>query len=182
VIHDPGTNGPWNQAGGQTIFPAAGYPEGSWLVNLGPLINRTYSVSASNAMQLTTLDTASGSVTTRELFPGIVNLQAYYGLDTDADGSIDTFTAVTPTSNAGWRQLVAVRMAVVARSGQFEKEDVTHAEPQWDVGAAVPVDSSVNCGGSKCVTLKVSHLAAWKRYRYKVYDVVVPVRNMLWHL
>jgi type IV pilus assembly protein PilW len=32
------------------------------------------------------------------------------------------------------------------------------------------------------VTLKVSHLSEWKRYRYKIFDVVVPVRNMLWHL
>jgi type IV pilus assembly protein PilW len=182
VLHDAGNNGPWNQPGGQTIFPNAGYPAGSFLVNLGPMVNRTYAVSTRNALQSTTLDTASGSTTTRELFPGIVNLQAYYGLDTNADGAVDRYTATTPTSNAGWRQLLTVRMAIVARSGQFEKEDVTHAQPLWDLGTAVPVDGSVDCDGSKCVTLNISHLTDWKRYRYKVYDVVVPVRNMLWHL
>jgi len=181
VIHDAVNNGPWNQLGGQTIFPNAGYPAGSYLLNLGQLINRTYSISASNALQLTSFNSSDATSTTRELFPGIVNLQAYYGLDTDADGAIDSYTATTPTTNAGWRQLVAVRIAIVARSTQFEKEDVTPADPLWDVGSAVAVAGSAPCGSSKCVTLKVSHLADWKRYRYKIYDVVVPVRNMLWH-
>ena len=182
VLHAPGNDGPWNQPGGQTIFPDAGYPAGSFLVNLGPMVNRTYSVSAGNALRLTGLDTANGTITTRDLFPGIVNLQAYYGLDTDADGTVDRYTATTPATNAAWRQLVAVRMAIVARSEQFEKEDVTFADRPWDVGTAVPVDGSASCGDSRCVTLKVSHLSEWKRYRYKIFDVVVPVRNMLWHL
>jgi len=172
-----GTDGPWNQA----ILPAAGYPAGSYLLNLGQLINRTYSISASNALQLTSFETSNATNTTRDLFPGVVNLQAYYGLDTDGDGVINSYTATTPTDNAGWRQLVAVRIAIVARSGQVEKEDVTHTDPQWDVGTAVPVAGSASCGNSKCVPLKVSHLTDWKRYRYKIYDVVVPLRNMLWH-
>ncbi|HWH82007.1 MAG TPA: prepilin-type N-terminal cleavage/methylation domain-containing protein, partial [Burkholderiaceae bacterium] len=37
VQHNPGNAGPWNQPGGQTIFPNAGYPAGSFLVNLGAL-------------------------------------------------------------------------------------------------------------------------------------------------
>jgi type IV pilus assembly protein PilW len=45
----------------------------------------------------------------------------------------------------------------------------------------VPVAGSTTCGSSKCVTLKVSHLADWKRYRYRIHDVIVPMRNMLWH-
>ena len=181
IVHASGTDGPWNPGIGQEIFPAAGYPAGSFLLNLGQLINRTYSVSAGGALQLASFETASGTTTTRELFPGIVNLQAFYGLDTDADGVIDRFATTTPTTNAGWRQVVAVRIALVARSGEFEKEDVTHADPQWDVGAAVPVDGSVTCGSSRCVALKVSHLADWKRYRYRIHEVIVPVRNMLWH-
>jgi type IV pilus assembly protein PilW len=181
IVHASGGDGPWNPGTGREIFPAAGYPAGSYLLNVGQLINRTYSISAGGALQLASFETASGATTTRQLFPGVVNLQAFYGLDTDADGVIDSFTTTTPTTNAGWRQVVAVRMALVARSGEFEKEDVTHADPQWDVGSAVPVAGSTTCGGSKCVTLKVSHLADWKRYRYKIYNVVVPVRNMLWH-
>lgn len=181
IVHTSGTDAPWNPGSGQEIFPAAGYAAGSHLLNLGQLLNRTYSVSAGGVLQVTSFETASGTTATRDLFPGIVNLQAYYGLDTDADGVIDSFTTTTPTTNAGWRQVVAVRIALVARSGELEKEEVTHADPQWDVGAAVPVAGSATCGSSKCVTLKVSHLADWKRYRYRIHDVIVPVRNMLWH-
>ena len=181
VQHNSGVSGPWNQPGGQTIFPAAGYPTGSYLLNLGPLINRTYSINAGNGLQLASFNAANATTETREIFPGIVNLQAYYGLDTDADGVIDSYTTTTPTTNGGWRQLVTVRIAIVARSPQLEKDDVTHDDLQWDVGTAVPVAGSATCGSSNCVTLKVSHLAGWKRYRYKINDVVVPVRNMLWH-
>jgi type IV pilus assembly protein PilW len=181
IAHASGGDGPWNQDGGQTVFPSAGYPAGSHLLNVGRLTNRTYSVNASGNLQLASFESSDGTVTARDLFSGIVNLQAYYGLDTNADGVIDSFTATTPTGNAGWRQVVAVRLALVARSGQLEKEDVTNADPSWDVGSSVPVAGSASCGSSKCVTLKVSHLADWKRYRYRIYDVIVPVRNMLWH-
>jgi type IV pilus assembly protein PilW len=30
------------------------------------------------------------------------------------------------------------------------------------------------------VTLKVDGNADWKHYRYKVYETVVPLRNLLW--
>lgn len=181
ILHASGTDGPWNPDSGQSILPSAGYPAGSYLLNVGRMINRTYSINARGNLQQASFDTATGTATTRELFPGIVNLQAYYGLDTDADGAIDSFTATTPTDNAGWRQVVAVRLAVVSRSGQLEKDEVTHADLTWDVGAAIPVAGAASCGSSSCVTLKVSHLTDWKRYRYRIYDVIVPVRNMLWH-
>jgi type IV pilus assembly protein PilW len=75
----------------------------------------------------------------------------------------------------------SVRLALVAQSGQYEKDNVTTANPVWDVGTAVPVAGSVACGASKCITLAVNGPADWQHYRYKVYDVVVPLRNMLWH-
>lgn len=181
IVHASGSSGPWNPDSGQSIFPSAGYPAGSYLLNVGRLVNRTYSVNANGNLEQASFDTATGTTTARELFPGIVNLQAYYGLDTNGDGAIDSFTATTPADNAGWRQVVAVRLALVSRSGQLEKEDVTHADLQWDVGTAIPLAGATTCGSSQCTTLKVSHLADWKRYRYRVYDVIVPVRNMLWH-
>jgi type IV pilus assembly protein PilW len=50
------------------------------------------------------------------------------------------------------------------------------------VGSAVPTTGAVNCNnGSQCVTLKLSHLPDYQRYRYKVFETVVPLRNMLWN-
>jgi type IV pilus assembly protein PilW len=158
IVHNQGNDGPWNQAGGQTIFPTAGYPaNGSYVVNLG---------------QFQTRD--------EELFADIVNLQAFYGKDTNADGQVDAYDNVTPTTAAGWAQVLSLRLAVVARSPKMERENVTATQPLWDVGNAVSVAGSATCGSSKCVTLKVDQLADWQRYRYKVYDSIVPLRNQLW--
>jgi type IV pilus assembly protein PilW len=57
------------------------------------------------------------------------------------------------------------------------------------VGKNTVVDDStgatVDCGPdgakSKCLKLVVNTLADWKRYRYRVYDTVIPLRNMLWN-
>ncbi len=181
IIHNSGTGGSWNQPGGQTIFPNAGYPAGSMIVNLGQFVTRDIGVSATQTLEARTFSTTTALTTTEDLYPDIVNLQALYGKDTDGNGVVDTYDNTTPTTGAGWRQVLAVRIAIVARSAQMEKEGVITAEPLWDVGTAASVTGSAACGTSNCVTLKIDTLPDWQRYRYKVYDSVVPLRNMLWH-
>lgn len=181
VLHNAGNDGPWNQPGGQTVFPPNGYPAGSFLVNIGQMVNRTYSIQ-SQSLHLTTFNTSAPAAPSQDdLFPQIVNLQAMYGKDTDGNGVIDTWDNTTPVSNGAWQQLRAVRVAVVARSLKHEKEEVTASAPLWDVGSAIAVAGATDCGKSKCVPLKVDAVGAdWKHYRYKVYDTVVPVRNVIW--
>lgn len=169
----------WNQALA-AVLPGAGYPAGTRLLNTGALVNRSFSVSAALSLQQRTVSSTSGAAMVEELFPQIVNLQAMYGKDTNADGVVDTYDNVTPTTNAGWRQVLTIRMALVARSATFQKEEVTQTQPQWDVGGAVPVAGAAACGASRCITLKVDGLEDWKHYRYSVYAVVIPLRNMLW--
>jgi type IV pilus assembly protein PilW len=181
IVHNQGNDGPWNQAGGQTIFPTAGYPaNGSYVVNLGQFQTREFGVNANGALEVASFSTASATTSNEELFADIVNLQAFYGKDTNADGQVDAYDNVTPTTAAGWAQVLSLRLAVVARSPKMERENVTATQPLWDVGNAVSVAGSATCGSSKCVTLKVDQLADWQRYRYKVYDSIVPLRNQLW--
>ncbi len=179
VLHNSGNDGPWNQPGGHNIFPAAGYPSGSTLINLGAMVDRRYAVNAER-LQLTVFNTRTGTSSTTELYPHVVNLQAFYGKDTDGDGVVDTYDKTTPTTNGGWLQVRSIRMAIVARSTQFEKDEVTAANLAWDVGTASTVAGSADCGTSKCVSLKVDGITDWKHYRYKIYDTVVPLRNLLW--
>lgn len=180
VIH--ASNATWNPPAGSEIFPNGGYPANSYLLNLGTVLARTYSISANRTLRMTSFDSTTGAwAAPTDLFPEIVQLQAFYGKDTDGDGVVDIYDKVLPTTNAGWRQIIAVRIALVARSSQFEKEPVTPSNPLWDVGTAVPVAGSAACGSSKCITLKVDTLTDWTRYRYRVYDVVIPLRNVLWH-
>ena len=67
----------------------------------------------------------------------VVNLKAQYGLDTDNDGDIDAWQDATDGSIwsaanlpdqplATLRQIRAVRIAIVTRSAQYEKDAVTH--------------------------------------------------------
>jgi type IV pilus assembly protein PilW len=185
VLHAAGSGGEWNQPGGQSIFPDAGYSAGSYLLNVGQMIAKTYSINAANALQIVTFNPITAALgPPQELYPHIVQLQAMYGKDTNADGSVDTWDNATPADgdNAGWRQVIAVRMALVARSGNYEKDIVTNAQPLWDVGTAHAVAGSAACGSSECLTLKIDNLPDWQHYRYKVYETVVPLRNMLWTL
>ncbi|RQO62627.1 pilus assembly protein PilW [Paucibacter sp. KBW04] len=173
------TGGVWNESLA-TVFPANGYLAGTQLLNTGQLVSRTFSVSADYVLRQQTLGLASGAASTEDLFPQIVNLQAMYGKDTDGDGVVDAYDNGTPTTNAGWRQVLSVRIALVARSVSYQKEEVSLNAPQWDVGSAVNVAGAVDCNGSRCINMKVEGVPDWKHYRYRVYDVVVPLRNMLW--
>ncbi|MDM0075143.1 PilW family protein [Variovorax sp. J2P1-59] len=179
VPHVSGGTSKWNRS---SVFPDAGYPTQSYLLNLGTMSLNTYEVDAERNLVLTTRTAGAASTASTTLYPQIVNLQAMYGKDTTGDGMVDAYDTVTPTTAIGWQQVLAIRIAVVARSNQYEKDEVTQNEPLWDVGAGTTIAGTVNChSGSKCLTLGISAVPDWKHYRYKVYDTVVPLRNMLWN-
>jgi type IV pilus assembly protein PilW len=165
----------WNSA----KQPAIAYPKGSFLVNLGGLSDLTYSISG-NKLMLTRFTAATRSKAAQEIQSNISSLQAMYGKDTNADGIVDTYDTATPTTNAGWGEVVSVRVAIVARSGQYERDEVTAALPLWNVGTTATVAGTSDCGQSKCLTLQVGGGDDWKHYRYKVFDTVIPLRNRLW--
>lgn len=182
VQHNPGLS-VWNPPGGHNIFPADGYNSGAYLMNLGQFISRTYSITAAQNLRLSTFNTANPVAVVDDLFPNIVQLKAFYGKDTNNDDVVDRYDTTTPTNQAGWSQVLTVRLAVVARSTQYERETVTSANPLWDVGTAATFPGgTTDCGSSKCVSIKVDTITDWGHYRYKVYETTVPLRNMLWHL
>jgi len=172
----------WNPTG----YPTHTYGDGNFLINMGLMVDRTFTVgTATSALRQTSLKIAADSTPSYEgpvdLFPNIVNLKALYGKDTNCDQVVDTWDNTVPTTNAQWLQVLAVRVAVVSRSAQYEKDPVTFANPSWDVGTAVVIPGSTTCGASKCLALKVDGPADWQHYRYKVFDTVIPLRNMLWN-
>ena len=108
------------------------------------------------------------------IWPGVIALP----------GTVDAWNTADPTTNAEWRQVIAVRVAVVARSTQYDRDEVTHAEPEWNVGTAIPIADTHDCGASKCLTLKVKASdsdVSWKHYRYRIFEAIVPLRNMVWN-
>ena len=111
---------------------------------------------------------------------GVVSLRAQYGRDTTTGtmtGVVSSYTQVTPGSSAdadkatyaiscNWARMLSVRLALVARSAQYDKQEVTAAAPTW--------------AASDAVTITLSDNTDWKHYRYRTLQTVVPMRNMIW--
>lgn len=151
-------------------------PAGAFVVNLGRILDRQFTV-VDDRLVLSELNSTTLDRAERDLQSGVVMMKAYYGHDTDADGAVDRYDKVTPINQVGWQSVLSVKVAVVARAGQYERDEVTTAGPLWRVGSAAAVDGSIECGDSRCIQLDLSALPDWKHYRYKVYDTVVALRN-----
>jgi type IV pilus assembly protein PilW len=176
----------WNPANA----PDVPYGDGAILVNLGALLDNIYEVN-DGVLQISTLGAANPGVrAVSDVQSDIVTMRAFYGRDTTAvaDGVVDVYDVpnVAAYTNEDWRRVLAVRVAIVARSSTWEREQVTPTNPQWSVGSLPVVAGAVDCatGGGKCLTIDVGagvdgDVEA-KHYRYKFFDTVIPLRNMLW--
>lgn len=114
----------------------------------------------------------------------VVSLRAEYGVDTTnlvtlvMDGIVDTYNqttpalqtaapaAGTPTTACGWARISTLRLVLVARNSQFEKDPVTTAAPTWMGSATTPIILTAS--------------TTWQNYRYKTFETVVPIRNVAW--
>lgn len=113
------------------------------------------------------------STAAAEIGEGIVDLQAQYGLDTDVARNylVDTWQSTAPTD---WTRVIAIRVAILARSQQFEKVSVTATAPSWLGGSFVMtnVDGTADSASGSAND--------WRHYRYRVYETTIPLRNMIW--
>jgi type IV pilus assembly protein PilW len=181
-----------------------------------PIYN-TYAIGASNALTVTAAfvdKTAPSSPLTTAVADNVVQLRAEYGVDdgvggvgngvvnitnggagnyVKGDGLVDrwvppaTFNALLPPP---WQYVIAVRLAVVARSALPEKPsgrdgancdtttDGTEAipgpdmRPRWAGGALIDVSASGDPSPSSPTY--------WKCFRYGVFETTVPLRNWIW--
>lgn len=199
----PRANNAWNAANA----PDVPFGDGAVLMNLGTLVDNTYEIFNGtdaagqlkrNLLRVSSFDVANPATRmVRDVQPDVVNLRAFYGRDTSVpqDGVIDVFDTTTPTTNAGWQRVLAVRLIVVARSSTWEKKEtrpdgtdvyVTPANPEWSVGTTPAVAGAAACtsGAGQCLTLDVGAGVVGdveaKHHRYKVFDTIIPLRNMLW--
>ena len=100
----------------------------------------------------------------------IASLRAVYGRDTSTpmDMVADVFDQTSPvgTDACGWTRVSAVRLVLVARNTQYNKQAVTSAPPDWAASAVAPIDLSSG--------------ANWTQFRYRTFETTVPLRNMTW--
>jgi len=116
----------------------------------------------------------------------IVNIQAQYGISIAANNN--QVTAWVDASGGTWaaptianrNRIKAVRIAVVARNGLLEKENVTTACSSTTGAAPTGLCAWEGSATSPAPSINLSGIANWQRYRYRVYETIIPLRNMIW--
>lgn len=192
----------YNPPGGfnGVLFDPAGYGTSDIVINAGAMVRRGFQVrkvtnkdeyflhrSNLEASASGCAGGASDSTPEIDMVANIVNVQAQYGVAPTASQEVncwtgaataDTGCSITAGSNwsapptADMKRIKAVRLAVVVRSQLPEKpstpggacDTTTSAPTSWDGGPTIDLSADAN----------------WKCYRYKVYQTIVPIINVLW--
>lgn len=175
-----------------TLGDTNGAAPGVSLSCLGKWNEITYRVNAGNLER-----NVYGAGTTPAV-ADIVNIQAQYGISATANSNqvvnwVDaTGIWAAGTITAANRNLIkAVRVAVIARNGSMEKATINNSysgmacDPATltsttpvGVCAWIPVSASSPAPG---VDLRSSPGDTdWQRYRYRVFETIIPLRNVVW--
>jgi type IV pilus assembly protein PilW len=170
---------------------------GSKLINLGPeprVQRLLFDVDpATNALRSTDLICPGGGCVPNPLASNIMLFKAQYGIDTNADGVLDTWVRPDPPWDVATltnpnpanpkalaqqiNQIKAVRIAVVVRGD----------EPDPNLkGAANDFTRKIfaDCPTAACTTEDIDVLIAQQPnygWRYRVYETIVPLRNAIWN-
>lgn len=164
------------------------YSAGATVFNLGitPLWRAYSVVTAANAYKLQAADVLrviDGSAAPLQIVDDIVDIQAEYGRDANNNGTVaDTEWTATPPANATeWQQVLAIRVGVLARSGNYERPDpvggpcaATTATPTWS-GTYIPTTTTVKPESAFTVPGGIPSC-----YKHRVFETVIPLRNMIW--
>ncbi len=167
-----------------TLASGSGIAAGATLACLGDWQEIAYAVDNG-----TLAESRNGGTATPRVF-GIVNIQVQYGISADATSNQVTewvdpagatwgSSATTPTIEDR-KRIKALRIAVVARNGLYEKTPVTQActtdKGVANNGPCAWNDSEV----SAAPKIDLSSDSDWEHYRYRVFETIVPLRNVLW--
>jgi type IV pilus assembly protein PilW len=148
-----------------TMQDTTGAVVGAKLACLGSWNNLTYAVNQGNLERNGT-----------PIITGIVNLQVQYGISATRDSNQVT-DWVDATAASGWaiptidnrNRIKAIRIAVVSRNEKMEATAVTTNLNSW-----------VSLTAASAPAIDLSANANWQRYRYRVFETIVPLRNVIW--
>ncbi len=197
----------FNPVGGLGVFYNGTGANATLVFNLGNIyepanspdlpVHNTYAI-ANRSLQVTSLFVPTlptvNSPQVNTVADNIVHMRALYGIDTGpydvngyGDGIVDnfvdaaTFNGMTLNGfTPPWRYVIAVRVALVARSALAEKpsEGASGCDATTDGSETPPgADRRPKWSGG------VFNLTAdpdWKCYRYRVFETTVPLRNWIW--
>ena len=124
---------------------------------------------------------------------GIVNLQAQYGVSAASlSSSVSNYNQVVQWVDAtgSWgagititdrNRIKAVHLAVVARNAKKEITQVTTACSQTALNGPCSWDATaVSAPVASAPPVDLSADPMWMQYRYRVFDTIIPLRNVMW--
>lgn len=188
IQHNPGQDGEFNPPiSYQTSNGWPAYAEGATIACFkAPSTNlayqRTYAINTSTRQLQRTDNSPTAAVADELVAPDIVDLQAQYGIaPTGVAPANQTVNEWVDATGGTWsapsmtnvRRIKALRIALVARSAQYEK--LKEGEECKTTTAAM-----VESWSSWATFSTTNYPADWKCYRYKVFETVVPLRNIMW--
>jgi type IV pilus assembly protein PilW len=139
------------------------------------LFYRTYQTGGGKLSLVESQSTGAGQ--TLEIASDIVDLQAEYGISLAGQQDVSSWVPATgiwagTLTSASLARIKAVRVAIVAR-GEFEKPD--------DAGNCSATTASMATTWSTWATFAPTNYGTqWDCYRYKVFETVIPLRNLIW--
>ena len=150
-------------------------------VNAGNTQFQMFGVGSNNTLYSYDLLMSNGTDASQAIADGVAEMHALYGLDTNADGVLDTWVdpgaagydiATLMATPAKARQVVAVRIALVLRSANYEKEN-TNGE--------LPSPASLTLFKDLATSLQqtISFSTSEQHFRHRVVESTIPLRNVL---
>jgi type IV pilus assembly protein PilW len=122
---------------------------------------------------------------------GIVSIQAQYGISASANSN--QVTQWVDPSVAGWdaatitianrNRIKAIRIAVFARNPKIEPVSATLPTSQcsaYNIASPTGLCAWAGTVASPAPTINLSADANWRRYRYRVFETIIPLRNIIW--
>lgn len=170
---------------------ATANPSGRPFTCLGQWRQVEFRVNGTNLERIESLN-AGAAQPAAPIGSDIVALKAQYGISSASnDNRIVQWVPATGTwadaslTPANRARIKAIRIAVVARNNLLERANVTTAcssttaaNPTglctWDATSANPDTAS------PAPALNLTHIPDWQRYRYRVFETIIPMRNVIW--
>jgi type IV pilus assembly protein PilW len=196
IFHDASRFNPATGLG--ILYGNAGSVNAARVFNMGNLtdannarlpVYNTYAIVNRSLTVANQFVISGGTATVNSIADNIVHLRAQYGVDdgvgggTANDGRVDRYINTTPT----WSTVIAVRIAVVARSALPEKPAAgagAACDTTTDGTAGTPDLRPTWSGGTFDLSASGDPDPAspfyWKCYRYRVFETTVPLRNWIW--
>ena len=165
----------------------------------GPVFERSFSIDADKQLLQRADNTGPAVIAADPVASGIVDMQAQYGVAADGVATIaatgwvnatGSWSAPVPkagtpgsTTSGRLQNIKAVRVALLAKASEYQIPSAGHGGT-CDATSATAGTPGNSDSWSKWATFNTSNAlvfpADWRCYRYRSFELVLPLRNMIW--